>query len=353
MITVTQLVSVHFSIEIAIYYNSDSGIDFLPPDHKDLRRCGSVYFEFYAEARSLRNNIDLGPALMEPFIQRAYREMSSLPLSASLCWRRLYTDASIFSIFSKVSSSAEVDEAAASEAVSVLDRAIIIAGAPGRLELIYKLIKDIQDNHLTFKPLKVFPGHNVQQAMAQMHHSSTFSANVPCIHPPPNVFGREWSEDPFVLRSYGHVQQWKALSSWASIEYLRSVAGPGRIVPVEVGKDYRTEEWTQRLMSWDSFLQSLDFPEHPAQPQNEVLYLAQHNLLMQFPTLEGDIGIPEYVYACPDAPSCYPAYKPPGNMDQLVINVWLGPKGTISPAHTVSPSVIRRPAEAHESTDGV
>ncbi|KAG1748926.1 Clavaminate synthase-like protein [Suillus paluster] len=290
----------------------------------------SVYFEFHAAARLLRDNAD--SRTMKPFIDRAYREMSFLPPSASLCWRRLYTDACLFCAISKVSDSVHVEDAAASEAIATLDRAIIIAGAPGRLESIHQLIKYIQDDHLTLKPLKAPPGH--RQPLTQMYCSSAFSVGVPCIHPPPSVFGREWSQKPFVLRRYGYVQGWKALSSWASIDYLRSVAGPGRIVPVEVGKDYRAEEWTQRLMSWDSFLQSLDFPEHPAQTQNEVLYLAQHNLLMQFPALEGDIGIPEYVYACPDPPSCYPAYKPPGNTDGLVINVWLGPRGTISPAHT-------------------
>lgn len=278
---------------------------------------------------------------MEPFIERAYREMSSLPLSASLCWRRLYTDACLFGALSRVSNSVKSNEAAATEAVAALDRAIIIAGAPGRLDVIYKLIKDIQDNHLTLVPLKLSPGHSVQRPITGMYHSDTFSATVPCIHPPPSVFGKAWCEKPFVLRSYGCVQNWKALNSWDSINYLRSAGGPGRIVPVEVGKDYRTEEWTQRLMSWDTFLQSLDFPEHPTQPQSEVLYLAQHNLLIQFPSLEGDIGIPEYVYTCPDPPSCYPAYQPPGNMDQLVINVWLGPRGTISPAHTVSLPEIR------------
>ena len=235
-----------------------------------------------------------------------------------------------------VSNFVKINEAAATEAVAVLDRAIIIAGAPGRLEITHELIKHIQDNHLTLVPLELSPGCSAQQPLAEMYHPNTFSATVPCIHPPPSVFGREWFEKPFVLRNYGHVQNWKALSTWASIEYLRSVAGPGRIVPVEVGKDYRTEEWTQQLMSWDAFLQSLDFPGHVARPQSDILYLAQHNLLMQFPALEGDIGIPEYVYTCPDPPSCYPSYKPPGNIDQLVINVWLGPRGTISPAHTVS-----------------
>lgn len=296
----------------------------------DLRRCGSAYFEFHAAARSLHDNVD-SQTSMKPFIDRAYQEMTRLPPSESLCWRRLYTDACLLYAVSEVSDLVQDDEAA-TNAVAVLDRAIIIAGAPGRLDSIHQIIKDIQENHLTLKPLKAFSGH--KQPLTQMYHPSAFSLGVPCIHPPPNIFGKEWSQKPFVLQRHGYVQGWKALSSWASIDYLRSIAGPGRLVPIEVGKDYRTEEWTQRLMSWDYFLQSLDFPEHPAQPQNEVLYLAQHNLFMQFPALEGDIGIPEYVYACPDPPSCYPAYKPPGNTDGLIINAWLGPRGTISPAHT-------------------
>lgn len=308
----------------------------------DLRRCGSAYFEFYAAARSLHGNVD-SQTSMKPFIDRAYQEMTRLPPSESLCWRRLYTDACLLCAVSEVSDLVQ-DDAAATEAVAVLDRAIIIAGAPDRLDSIHQLIKDIQENHLALKPLKAFSGH--KQPLAQMYHPSAFSLSIPCIHPPPSIFGREWSQKPFVLQRYGYVQGWKALSSWASIDYLRSVAGPGRLVPVEVGKDYRTEEWTQRLMSWDYFLQSLDFPEHPAQPQNEVLYLAQHNLFMQFPALEGDIGIPEYVYACPDPPPCYPAYKPPGNTDGLIINAWLGPRGTVSPAHTVSSFEIRYPVDA-------
>jgi lysine-specific demethylase 8 len=296
----------------------------------DLRRCGSAYFEFHAAVRSLHDNANSRTS-MKPFIDRAYQEMSRLPPSESLCWRRLYTDACILYAVFRVSDSVQ-DDAAATEAIAILDRAIIIAGAPGRLDSIHQLIKNIQKNHLTLKPFRASSGH--RQPLTQIYNSSAFSRSVPCIHPAPNAFGREWSQKPFVLQGHGCVQGWKALRSWASIDYLRSVAGPGRIVPVEVGKDYRTEEWTQRLMSWDCFLQSLDFPEHPAQPQNEVLYLAQHNLLMQFPALEGDIGIPEYVYACPDPPSCYPAYKPPGNADGLIINAWLGPRGTISPAHT-------------------
>ncbi|KAG5646695.1 hypothetical protein DXG03_002685 [Asterophora parasitica] len=46
-----------------------------------------------------------------------------------------------------------------------------------------------------------------------------------------------------------------------------------------------------------------------------------------------DIIVPDYVYASMQPPD-FTAYKPPGNNERLLINMWLGPKGTISPAHT-------------------
>ncbi|KAG6903184.1 hypothetical protein C0995_002727 [Termitomyces sp. Mi166 len=111
---------------------------------------------------------------------------------------------------------------------------------------------------------------------------------------------------------------------------------PGRVVPVEIGVDYRAQEWTQKLMNWDDFLAYLDLDEKPLSTkmtQNDIIYLAQHNLSLQFPELVKDIVVPDYVYVSMDPPEfCH--YRPPGNDEQLVINMWLGPKGTISPAHT-------------------
>ncbi|KAF5387104.1 hypothetical protein D9615_001619 [Tricholomella constricta] len=122
---------------------------------------------------------------------------------------------------------------------------------------------------------------------------------------------------------------------WRSAAYLRSVAGPGRIVPVEVGEDYRAHEWTQELIDWEAFLASLHLADQPPPPPQRanIFYLAQHNLIQQFPSLRADIVVPDYVYASMDPPE-FTSYKPPGNDEQLVINMWLGPGGTISPAHT-------------------
>ena len=46
-------------------------------------------------------------------------------------------------------------------------------------------------------------------------------------------------------------------SRWSDLAYLRRLAGPGRIVPVEVGGDYTQSGWGQQMMPFDEFLDSL------------------------------------------------------------------------------------------------
>ncbi|KAG9048720.1 hypothetical protein FS837_012156 [Tulasnella sp. UAMH 9824] len=143
-------------------------------------------------------------------------------------------------------------------------------------------------------------------------------------------FQRERSRHPFVVKSYA--SDWPALTDhpWSSLEYLRQVGGRGRVVPVEVGSDYRTSGWTQELMDWEEFLKSVFKPADTSQPK---LYLAQHSLLRQFPALRSDMEIPPYVYSALEPPDDWGTYKPPANDEQLVINAWLGPQHTMSPAH--------------------
>lgn len=50
-------------------------------------------------------------------------------------------------------------------------------------------------------------------------------------------------------------------SRWSDLAYLRQLAGPGRIVPVEVGGDYTQSGWGQRMMPFDEFLESLEVVE--------------------------------------------------------------------------------------------
>ena len=247
------------------------------------------------------------------------------------CWRRLYTDVHILRAL------AGIDSHTALEAIGHLDRAIIIAGAAGdgRLDLILSLISKIQSSYVQARQPPATLSCPELNVVREPQRIRTSCHIIPSLTRPPSfeTFQSSSYKSPFILRRFA--SDWPALNEhpWASAPYLRSIAGPGRLVPVEVGADYRADDWTQQLMSWDDFLASLHLED-----QQKVLYLAQHNLLMQFRDLNADIIVPDYAYASLPPPSEFPGYKPPTNDDQLVTNAWLGPRGTISPAHTVSQS---------------
>lgn len=193
-------------------------------------------------------------------------------------------------------------------------------------------------------------------------------------------------ESPFIIPRYA--ADWPACSTWGNPQYLRMVGGLGRKVPVEVsrpGQDYTSDQWTTRMMDWEEFIDTLHArsafgakararaqasamaaavprPATPVDPNvprkrgrppgskttqavpvpitieewsGETQYLAQHDLINQFPELRSDIIIPDYVYSLAPAPSWFPDYKPPRVEGEHIINNWIGPKGSITPAHKV------------------
>ncbi|KAI0831717.1 Clavaminate synthase-like protein [Trametes gibbosa] len=264
---------------------------------------------------------------------------SSLPQETSE-WRCIYTDGCILLAYVDVLDFWRSGNAAyVFAAIAHLDHAIVIAGAAGdgRLDLIIDLIEAIQSECLHFTAADYAP----HSAASPLHEPRTVRQSFPTagkkvsfLDDPPSLatFASRLSREPFVLS--GYLEDWPALNDhpWRSLDYLRSVAGPGRVVPVEVGSDYRNDDWSQRMMSWDDFLDSLG-----ATPPNEprqMLYLAQHNLFKQFPALQRDIILPDYAYSAMNPPDNYSQYAPPRNEEQMVLNAWLGATGTFSPAHT-------------------
>lgn len=241
------------------------------------------------------------------------------------------------------------------QAVTRLDMAIIVSGAPGenRLDLILNTIKSIQRDYLY---LSDFFCLNRPLALGECNtpvHSLTVPSinSVPCLAPPSLSGFTKLATQPFILK--GFLKDWPALQDhpWKSPLYLLHVSGRGRVVPVEVGSDYRAESWEQKIMPWELFLLSIGmisslelenagFKITDKCDHSVIYYLAQHTLLTQFPELRSDIIIPDYVYTTQSAPAHFPNYRPPGNEEQLVINAWLGPKGTSSPAHTVRFTIV-------------
>ena len=108
----------------------------------------------------------------------------------------------------------------------------------------------------------------------------------------------------------GCIEHWPALQKWSDLGYLNHVAGR-RLVPVELGRHYLDEKWSEQLMPLSSFLREY------VQKGDAHAYLAQHALLDQIPRLRRDIAMHDY------------CGLGEGSVTQ---NAWIG-YGTISPLH--------------------
>lgn len=116
------------------------------------------------------------------------------------------------------------------------------------------------------------------------------------------------------------ISHWPAIEKWRNYKYLIAKAG-SRTVPIELGSKYTSDNWSQSLVKFSSFLEHclVDIENKSDQSGDDVAYLAQHDLFDQIPELRNDICVPEYICSSENVPR---------------IKAWLGPKGTISPLHT-------------------
>lgn len=325
------------------------------------------------------------------------------------CWRRLYTDASIlkacFTIYGHCFASTEwradndiekdeynsvIKDLCAhqsetaihplaewlSPVVHILDRAIIMAGAPTRETLIETLLTSL--HHSTKS--KPDNEHDVHASKRRKISQPLFPLDTVAFprinHPIPRVSSPTFDsiEDhiqnartPLVITD--DVEYWPAMSKrpWSSREYWfdRTLDGR-RLVPVEIGRSYTDEGWSQKIMEFREFVDKYLWTEDGGRAE-QTGYMAQHDLLSQIPLLRRDIAVPDYCYIDPPGPEKgTPVYlkkqegktsgtertdKDKGGEDVVaeadssssdgtqyvpndpIIHTWIGPACTISPLH--------------------
>lgn len=176
-------------------------------------------------------------------------------------------------------------------AVECLDHALIISGDQGFSihEFIHQIETQIPSTLVT-----------EEWAISERETISTFQVSDSCL-----IAQEFWHKinEPVVIKNA--INDWPALQKWRKQSFWYQLGH--RWVPVEIGRKYTDEEWTQKILPLSEFLHSFS--------QNTVWYLAQHDLLEQIPALKQDIKIPLCL----------------GQNVQR--RIWIGPAGTVSPLH--------------------
>lgn len=279
----------------------------------------------------------------------------------SECWSRLYEEASLWKSVSLLSERTAlesprghkrkrddprvaVDEAQEHDGISpstssddwiakvvyILDMAVILTGAPRRRHLIIQI----------FESLKLFLDPPDDSLAGSFPSTSTETLPTDTFTRKERLdflaFQKHLDMNPKPLIMSGAIHDWPAVADpkhlWSDPAYLlRSTLGGRRLVPVELGRSYTDQGWSQKIMTFGEYMH-----KYLLQPKQEQIgYLAQHDLFDQIPSLAADTRTPDYCYTAPPPPDpAYTSTVPVAVLDEPLRNAWLGPAGTISPLHT-------------------
>ena len=149
---------------------------------------------------------------------------------------------------------------------------------------------------------------------------------------------------------HGVIDHWPAQQKWKRPGYLlERTLGGRRLVPVETGRSYTDEGWGQRIVKFGDFMEEVlmkegkqkkkkkEEEEEEEKGWRDIGYLAQHDLFAQIPELRQDIYIPDFCFSDPDPDPGRGEGKEERDEEgdeEVLVNAWLGPRGTVSPLHT-------------------
>ncbi|TEA22099.1 Lysine-specific demethylase 8 [Colletotrichum sidae] len=290
------------------------------------------------------NGVERLVPLLDEAIERTYRKFYDFVYAdLPFVWRLLYTDLCLVKVAllvvgfdSSAGDHAEIEEKLIGEIITTLDRALILAGGAGHSrgrKAIIKLLSHLDapssapqslpdrfPTARTFAPPVTKPIKSVENmSMPAFQHYLDSAAHQPL------------GPEPLILK--GLLTTWPALTTnpWSSPRYLLSrTHGGRRLVPVEVGRSYVDEGWTQDLIPFRTLLSRLSASANPAPPKT---YLAQHELFTQLPHLQADVPTPDHTFTAPPGHPTDPSRDKP-ELPLPLVNAWFGPAGTITPLHT-------------------
>jgi lysine-specific demethylase 8 len=329
-----------------------------------------------------RAALALLPSDPDTGLKLAYQKLHDVPYKdVKTCWRRLYTDASLWKIIEVAEERGIAQDRDAlgsgqrglsekgewlDEVVRLLDMAFILTAAPQREEIVelwFAALKamlpswNAPDTEYTMKDLQRPPKRKkiVVEPFGVIWGPLRFPGKLPPVPPTlpyPLLRSQELSQSAFQAKIsattthtpiiiVGALQHWPALDErpWSSPGYLlEQTLGGRRLVPIEVGKSYTDEGWGQKIITFREFMETYMLePKVLGKTGEEVRqtgYLAQHDLFAQIPSLRADISIPDYCY-CDPAPSPHLTHiKATPKLEDPLLNAWFGPAGTVSPLHT-------------------
>ncbi|KAF9966606.1 hypothetical protein BGZ70_001815 [Mortierella alpina] len=334
--------------------------------------CGHVTLKALLEARAAlttylkadsSSSSDLRSLILQSdvLVDHAREMLHAYPYrEVPACWRELYTDAGTLKalalgLFDSCSTSERYSTSNADPlklAIAACDNVLVMAGASGagRKSFVFELINALEE--------RINGREETSEPSAAKKHKSAATTKLgeepdqdpfPEIkHPIPrvqlptmdafqrHVHGQSSFGEAAPLIITGAIDHWPAKERWTDLDTLCRTAGPDRLVPIEIGSQYTDDQWTQKLVTMREFIQQYivrDAVSQSANSANEehgspIGYLAQHDLFEQIPRLRRDIDIPDY---CMIQPQDQEGYHPP---DDVLLNAWFGPRGTVSPMHT-------------------